>query len=139
MTKRRAIITKGTNAPVQRSGWQSEFHEAIITFLVEHGSLVREGDTRHSYGGWQDYTVYEDYDFNKPSGTLKHMRGCQIDFARSAYDDSEWDEFDGTFAEPPWRDCHGIDAIVFCRCGQIAGRRWRYEGTHAELLRSITS
>ena len=67
------------------------------------------------------------------------MRTCRVDLPRSSWTDSDWEEFSGSFAEPPWERRIGTDVLVFCRCGQVRGRRWRYTGTLAELIRAITA
>jgi len=150
-----------------RTGWQAQFHQAIIEFLVGHGSLAREdkdAGRRGYYGVWQDVTglglgwehpcsgglttmCAQSEETCEYCGTARpplasrpenHLKTCGIDFARSSYDDSEWSQFAGTFADDPWPVSRGIDAIVVCSCGQVAGRHWRYTGTHAELLQAIT-
>lgn len=144
------------------SEWQGRFRQAIISYLVENGGLVlTSGGSR--YGSWQDFgpAMGWDHTCGSTGGTTRcssrektcpycraprpdpadhpseHIKTCGINFARSSYEDSEWSEFAGTFAEDPWPISHGIDAVVTCQCGKVAGRHWRYTGTHAELLNGI--
>jgi hypothetical protein len=155
--------------PVQRAGWQAQFHSAIIDWLFRNGGLVREGSGGYgNYSGWRDYSGTPGHGWTHdcpearcrlqcaeseqtcpegcgatqqaaPRSVEEHLAGdCAIDFERSSYEDSEWTDFAGTFADDPWPRYHGIDAIVWCRCGQVQGRRWRFTEGHATLLRGIT-
>lgn len=113
--------------------WQEEFKADLIAAIVIKGGKVREGldlsRYAYSYSGWEDYDRTE----------AEHMRVCAVDITRSSYDDSEWQEFQGTFQDEPWARRTGIDAVVTCKCGCIQDSRHRYEGGLAELIRAITS
>lgn len=117
--------------------WQEEFKAALIDAIVIKGGKVKDSYDLsryvYSYSGWQDYS--EDY---RDTGAY-HIATCAVDAARSTYDDSEWQEFQGTFAEEPWGRRTGIDAVVTCVCGKLDGVRYRYEGGLAELIKFITS
>lgn len=135
--KRRATVSRGP-APVQRTGWQAGFHTALLDYIVRHGELVREDFSNYGYSDWQERGPWKpDY-----SGTGLHalavhlLDDCAIDIERSSYTDSEWQEFEGSRAG--WGRYAGLDAVITCRCGHVAGRHWRYTEGYATLLRGIT-
>lgn len=107
--------------------WKDDFRESLISFLVRNGTPVSLKDRTY---GWMDYEWQYLND---------HLTICGTDITRSSWEDSEWSEFCGTFAEPPFEQRRGVDAVVYCNCGQISGRRWRYTGSYGELLKGITS
>lgn len=110
--------------------WQESFTRALIEAIVFTGGKVSESASRYgSYGGWQDYG----------SDEPDHLRECGVDIARSSYADGRWTEFEGTFAEQPWSEHTGIDALVSCNCVLVSDSRYRYAGDYAELIRKITS
>jgi hypothetical protein len=126
-------------APVHREGWQAGFHLALLGYIVRHGELVREDfkDYR-SYGEWQEPGPWDpDYIRTGPHALAVHLREvCAIDTARSSYTDSEWTEFLGS--RDGWEKNAGLDAVIYCRCGLVKGRHWRYTDGYATLLRGIT-
>lgn len=121
--------------------WQADLNEALIGYVIRAGGLVREdSSTQHSHAcsyGWQEYGWDDDSQEDTPELT-GHMRECAVDLNRSRWEDSDWSEFCGTFAEPPWEQRKGTDAVVWCACGRVQGRRWRYTGGLARLLQEIT-
>lgn len=118
--------------------WQDEMKTALIGRIITNGGLVRETATRQDYGGWREYG-WDDATGDDAPALTTHMRACTVDLALSTWTDSDWEEFNGTFAEPPWVHRKGTDAIVYCGCGLVQGRHWRYAGPLAELIRAITA
>lgn len=123
--------------------WQDGMKEALITYVISAGGLVTESASRQSsrqkiYGGWEEHGWDDATQDDTPALTV-HMRRCSLDLARCSWENSDWLEFNGTFAEPPWEQRSGTDAVVYCACGQVQGRRWRYTGGLAALIRAITS
>lgn len=115
--------------------WQEEMKAAVVMYILNHGMLVKEGEReRFSYSGWEDYGP--GWSGTDNAELREHVFECGM--TSLAYDDSEWDEFDGTFAEPPWSTRKGIDATVTCTCTLVENRTWRYTGTMGDLLRAIT-
>jgi hypothetical protein len=106
--------------------WKDEFQEAIIRFLVKESTPVGEGDTRW---GW----IADDY-----QELGRHLETCSLHIPECSWADSDWTEFAGTFADPPWDERKGIDVKVTCSCGRVKGRTWRYRGSSGDLLRAIT-
>lgn len=108
-----------------RPSWEVEAHERIVRFLLKEGRPVDDQDTRY---GWQamDYAQLQE-----------HVDRCGIIVRECAWDDADWSEWGGTLGDDTYHK--GIELLVYCKCGQIAGRTWRYTGTHGELLRTITS
>jgi len=107
-------------------GWAAEFKRRITDWLIRQGTPVSLKPRQY---GWMDDNWQNLY---------KHLDECHPDYEACTYEDSGWSEFAGTFAEPQFQDRQGIDLCVTCACGKIAGRHWRYEGTHGDLLRGIT-
>jgi hypothetical protein len=106
--------------------WKDEYNKALTAFIVKHGSPVTDGRRISLYSGW----MAEDY-----AEIREHLDTCMI--TKSRIDDSEWDEFMGTFAEPSVQVQHGVDAVVTCVCGQIQGRAFRFTGTFSELVQGV--
>jgi hypothetical protein len=122
--------------------WQDGMKGALIAYVLRNGALVKESASqtssgRQDYGGWQEYGWDEGLQEDVPALTV-HMRDCRVNLTRSSYEDTDWCEFSGTFAEPPWEHRAGTDVVVYCACGKVCGRRWRYTGGLANLIRAIT-
>lgn len=118
----------------KRTGWQAQFHSALISYLVAHGTLVAQGPTEYSWKAYGKLGPGQGWGWDP---AVRHVEeDCAISFERSTFEDSEWTEWAGTF----YPDTHheGIEAIVTCCCGQVQGRRWRFTEGHAALLRGIT-
>lgn len=118
---------------------------ALYGYVLKHGGLVKEyakkWHTHHDYGGWRDYG---ELDWSKggkllylPDSPTDHMKSCGIDYSKSSYEDSEWESFNGTFAEPPWERETGLDVSLTCTCGKVS-RKWRHQGSYADLITAIT-
>jgi hypothetical protein len=116
--------------------WREEMKAAMLREIAAGGGLVREGDGGWRYGGWQDFT--QEGGEYLTTTLSAHVAECGADVSKSTYTESEWTEFDGTFAEPPWGDHTGTDATIHCNCGKVAGRTWRYTGSIAALIEAIT-
>jgi hypothetical protein len=136
-SKRRATVSRGS-ARVHREGWQASFHLALLDYIVRHGELVSETYENHGYGEWQERGPWkDDYSGTLPHALAVHVRDvCAIDPGLSSYTDSEWNEF--LSSRDGWEDHAGLDAVIYCRCGLVAGRHWRYTNGYATLLRGIT-
>lgn len=122
--------------------WQDELKQALVGYVIRHGGLVRESASRkssrqHVYGDWQEYGWNDDTQDDTPALTV-HMRSCTADLDRSSWEASDWLDFNGTLSDPPWEERSGTDAIVYCACGRVQGRRWRYTSGFANLIRAIT-
>lgn len=104
---------------------KAAFHEAVIDALVRSGDPVRTGDTTYN---WVDCYGREDL--------RGHLAECGLDYGLCSWAASRWSEFLDTFHG--FEDHTGTGAVVSCRCGQVQGRAWRYQGGYAELIRAIT-
>ena len=111
----------------QRPAWEAELHLRIIRVIVTHGSPVEE-PSDWTYYGWhaRDWEALG-----------QHLMRCEPDFPRCSWADDEWTEFAGTFADDHHRA--GLQALVWCRCGVISGRKWRFSESYADLLRSLSA
>lgn len=102
--------------------WQDGFKRAFLRAMVRQGSPV---DDKPSYFGWiaKDYErIYKDVEENG------------IDYERSSWEDSSWDEFKGTFYEGDTR-VFGVDALIVTGGG--SRYRYRYSGTAGDLIASV--
>lgn len=116
------------NEKTQAPSWKDELNRRIVDYLVSNGSPV---DPKPSYYGW----LADDY-----RELHAHLSGCALDYAKCDYEDTEWTEFAGTFAELSDSYMKGIKALVTCSCGQVAAREWRVrDGSYAEMLKAITA
>ena len=96
--------------------WLDGMKEALIGYVISHGALVKESASQRSsgqriYSGWQE-DGWDDATQDETPALTIHMRHCAVDLARSCWEDSDWQDFNGTFAEPPWEQCSGTDAVV---------------------------
>jgi len=105
--------------------WEAELNRRIVTFVVLNGALAGK---RESEYGWQA----------EDTGEREHVIECGIDTPLCSWEDREWTEFEGTFAEPTHSEHHGVEALVTCTCGLVEDERFRYEGDHGTLLRAVT-
>lgn len=107
--------------------WKEEYKKALADFVVRNGSWVRsDAEPYRSYGG------YMARDGNE---LRAHMIECSV--VSADVDDSQWEEFAGTFAEPQWQDRVGMDATITCACGRVQGRVLRYAGTFSEIVQGV--
>lgn len=106
--------------------WKEEYVKATTAFIVRHGTPV---ETRPKYRSefWYGASDWADI--------REHITGCSI--ASSTVVEAEWSVFDGTFAEPPWSERKGSDAIITCACGLLEGQPFRYEGTISEMIAGV--
>lgn len=111
--------------------WQTGFKVALYGFILKYGSAVRDDFKAYrSYGSWEDY-------YDSPD-VANHLAECAFDLDECSYKDSDWVEFDGTFAEPSWGQRNGLDAWITCACGKVDHRHWRYHGTYQALMEGLT-
>lgn len=104
--------------------WELEFHRRVVAFLARRGTLV----TTEKYAGvwWKDWD-------NK---VRSHILTCSLDAPKCTWKDEHWSDFNGTGEPDLYRT--GVEVTVTCSCGQVRGRRLRYDGGYAELIRAIT-
>lgn len=109
------------------SDWRDEYRKALLGYVFRNGTVVEEPST--STFGWiaKDYTEIG-----------KHVARCAPDPVLSIPpDESEWSEFDGTFADPPWAVKYGLDAVITCKCGVIRKRRFRVHESIGEVIAGV--
>lgn len=122
MTPKRINLGKSDRQP---DPWEAELNRRIVMFVILRGSLVSH---RESEYGW----MAED------TGEREHVVECGLSVPRCTWEDKEWSEFAGTFADQPYENYSGVDAVATCACGLVEGERFRYKGGHADLLRAVT-
>lgn len=113
--------------------WQEGYRKALLGYVVDNGSMLNLKARRSVYSGWTDFT---------PEGLEKaaHIRECRPDPEKSGpVEDSQWAEFDGTFADPPWGQHYGVDASVTCRCGQQQDIPFRLERSLGEIIQGVVN
>lgn len=107
--------------------WREGYRGAMLMLMGQRGRVVREGRSWRSYSVWQDYGATDELQ--------AHMAACTPAVeSSSGYRESEWQEFDGTFADPPWGQHHGVDVHLTCVCGLIEGRHVRLEATIGQII-----
>lgn len=107
--------------------WREGYQRAMLVLMARRGAAVEEDRGRRSYGGWEDYDATE--------LMRDHMRGCEPQLtASSTLCESQWEEFDGTFAEPPWSQRHGVDVYLSCTCGYVRDMRVRLASTVGQIM-----
>ena len=105
------------------SDWRAEFRVALIDEVVRYGSPV--SDTA-SYYGWMDY----DWQDKK-----KEALAVGINYEACTWEESSWDEFQGTFYEGDTRQ-YGIDLHLVLTNGTTL--HWRYAGNAGALIIALT-
>lgn len=110
--------------PPEPDPWKAELDKRIVRFLMRRGMLVSREANVYS---WMDYEGAE--------MMRQHITGCEIG-ELTRWNESEWWEWGGTF-DPDIRK-QGIDLRLFCKCGEIAGRVFRYDEGYAALIRGLT-
>lgn len=115
------------------SDWKAGFKRAVIDAIVAGGMPVRANPSRF---GWEDYDRARD---------IKSAIAYQgIDYTRSTYRESCWDEFMGTFYQGDTR-VYGVDATIVLRgaheIGDPPGRSYhfRWKGTASDLIQAVLS
>jgi hypothetical protein len=108
--------------------WRAGFKQAVIDAIVAKGALVRDGAERYSYN-WEDYAGTE------PARTEIIRRG--INYQASTYDDKLWHEFVGTFAEQPWSDVTGIEAVIVGRGAKPRSYRFRVKMGLGSFIQAV--
>jgi hypothetical protein len=113
-----------------RQGKSNVIHAAVVDALTQLGTPVELAEDEHDlYYGWMagDYAELS-----------MHMAGCRPRYELCTWQDRDWREFTSTLAPPEADYRKGIELTLTCACGLIRGRKWRYTGGHAELIRAIT-
>lgn len=104
--------------------WQDELKKAITDVLLREGQPVQM--TGDGYYGW----LARDWE-----SVYAHMNGCQPDYGKCSWEDTEWVEFAST--RDGSRDMTGVQLTYTCQCGELSGRKFRYTGGYAELMNNI--
>lgn len=93
------------------SDWREEFKRELVDVLLEQGMPLRSD---------ANYYSWVDYDWKK---IIRRIRKVGVDYERTTYEESEWDEFMGTFYEGDERK-QGIDVHVVLLDGSRVEYRW---------------
>lgn len=118
---------------MSEDSWLAGYRKALLGYVVDNGSVLNMKARRSVYTGWTDYT---------PEGLRKaaHIRGCRPDPEKSGQvEDSQWSEFDGTFADPPWEQHYGVDASVTCLCGHEKDVPFRLERSLGQIIQGVVT
>ncbi len=103
--------------------WVDEYKRALIRAVVRMGSPV---DDKSDFFGW----IARDHEKRRAEVDL-----VGIDFAATPMpDDSEWNEFQGTFYTGDTRH-RGIDVMLHLNNGRVM--HWRVTTDFAELLKAV--
>ncbi len=102
--------------------WKTGFHRAMIDALISQASPL---DDNPSFYGW----IADNWE-----QTMRRVRNIGIDYDRSTYEDSDWDEFQGTFYEGDTRK-HGVDITLVLNDGSTA--RYRWSGQVGDLITQV--
>lgn len=128
-------MTPDAEAKEQTRRAQAEVHSAVLRYILEQADDVNGGlvQLKPTFYNWRSYEIFEALGDLTPAA---HVLACGI--ASGHWEDKDWQEFAGTFAEYGDQFRHGIDAVVTCKCGRVTYRTFRYTGSHGDLLRGIT-
>lgn len=110
--------------------WKTEMKRAMIDALIKLGSPVRDDPSIY---GWQ---IYE-WDEHRGRGIetrSQRVARIGVDYAATSYQESCWDEFQGTFYEGDTR-VYGVDLDLALLDGTRL--KWRYAGNLSELMTEI--
>jgi hypothetical protein len=104
--------------------WRVELHKAVVDYLLANGTPMEPGDRDRFYG------------YVSPNWEQIRERVAieGVDYDRTTWDSSEWDEFKDTFYEGDTRTV-GIDVKGYLNDGTPIEYRW--SGQPGELLLAI--
>lgn len=105
--------------------WKDDYRKALSTFAVRNGT-VQASFSQNPYDA-----TYPDY--GNGLWIREHLLACP--FTVDQMEESTWWERADTFNEGT--EAHGLDLVVTCSCGEVKGRRIRYEGSVGEILIGI--
>lgn len=117
--------------------WQEGFRKAVISFVLEKGELMSEGDgkaaVKEAATQWPSYFSYGWFDYTAE----KHRQVCGV----TATEESEMKEmsfskFDNTF-DGNTESSGFIVTEVNCACGELKHRVMVWEGTLEEAIRGV--
>lgn len=103
--------------------WKVGYRKALMAYVAKRGTPV---DKRPSIYGW----IADDWEKSK-----RHVLSCGFDFLHTKVEESEWDEFLGTFAGNKTK--HGIDVTGRCKCGAMRDLYFRVDATVADILTAL--
>jgi hypothetical protein len=102
-----------------------EYERHLIAVTLRRGTLVVQDASMY---GWADHENIWD-------GSPSHLRTCQL--TGTTVEESEWNEFMGTFYEGDTR-VHGIDVDgVNCACGKLRDRTVRWAASVSEIAEAV--
>lgn len=114
--------------------WKGDFKRAVIDAVLRNGMKVKDVVMpRYDFSGWADYG--DNNWAQGQSAALTQIEAEGIDYEATTYDDSEWYEFAGTFAEEPWTPIRGVDVVVKTLAGNTF--RWRYDSSIGSLITEV--
>jgi hypothetical protein len=113
--------------PGMSDNFKAELSRRVVDVILSESSPVEVDPARNTYYGWLASDWQDVYE---------HLSKCRPDYAKCTWDDVEWTEFTGTFSDD--HDKTGVEVMLTCACGKLAGRPFRYTGGYADLLRKLT-
>lgn len=111
------------------SQWKTGYRKAVALLLARYGYVVRTSPATSRWDG--------PFDYSRMSEMHLHAAHCEGWATTGEFDDFEWDEFAGTFAEPPWEIKRALGARLSCGCGEFADVRVVFRGTLSELIHAV--
>lgn len=109
--------------------WREGYRRALFAYVARVGRAVEPRRGWRTYGGWEDYGATDHI--------RRHLKDCPIDPDKSELREGHWEEFDGTFAEPPWSQQHGVDVVGECTCGLLDDIHLRVESSVTDILNAL--
>ena len=106
--------------------WREEFHHALIWEIVRSGTPVHPDADRLSPFSW----MADDWQDQK-----RAVLDGDVDYEKTMYEKSSWDEFVDTFYEGDTRK-YGVDLHIVMTDG--TKYHWRYTGTVSDLILALT-
>lgn len=110
--------------------WKVGFTRALIDAIVREGMPVKDDKAAYSSMSWEDWENATDI--------RREVQRVGVDYTKTTWTESSWDEFMGTFYQGDTR-CHGVDAQVFLKSSRKGGRSYtfRWKGTTSDLILAV--
>ena len=109
--------------------WREGYRKAVFALALRKGTAVTSGRGYRTYSSWGDFV--------RTASIKEHLKNCALDMAKTSLVESAWEEFDGTFANPPWSEKHGMDVVGECVCGVLDDIHLRVTSSISDILNAL--
>ena len=106
--------------------WRKDFHRAVVDTILRLGAPCRDGESWQLYYDWTDYSSL--------SERMTHITTIGVDYDKTTYEETNWQEFMGTFHEGD-NTVYGVGMTLVLKDGHTY--RWRYGQPFGTFLMEV--